>query len=34
MNAAVTQQFSSELEPFFDDDDCTYALCTGILYQG
>ena len=34
MNAAVTQQFSSDLEPFFDDNACSYELCTGILYQG
>ena len=34
MNAAVTQQFSSDLETFFDDNACSYELCTGILYQG
>ena len=34
MKASVTQQFSSDLEPFFDDNACSYELCTGILYQG
>ena len=34
MNAAVTQQLSAYLETFFDDNACSYELCTGILYQG
>lgn len=30
----ILEIFEIDLETFFDDNACSYELCTGILYQG